>query len=144
MSLMIPTIGTELILFDDWTFRLFAESRNMNFSKTVNAPWNVGTTGSRYSFGVYEDAPGGRRQPKQCLVTLPRGTRLTVARIYIRQGKDEYDSITFSLPKRKGQTAHGRFWVKLADANAIRCGFVEATLPDPEGCPKQAWAVLES
>lgn len=54
---------------------------------------------------------------------LPAGTELTVSRIYIRNGKSQYDSITFlaknflDINGKKVRSA--RFWVKLEDANEI-------------------------
>lgn len=59
-------------------------------------------------------------------ITLPVGTVLRVDRIYIRSGKKEWDSITFSICKHPHFTemkrkivADGRFWAKLEDVNEI-------------------------
>lgn len=62
-------------------------------------------------------------------ITLPRGSKLSVSRIYIRCGGAErraYNSVTFSLikgRKKKGEPTppHGRFWAKLYDVNQIVC-----------------------
>jgi hypothetical protein len=52
---------------------------------------------------------------------MPIGTILKVARIFIRQGAHNYDSVTFT----GGYHHHGtvrkvRFWVSLKDANNIQ------------------------
>ncbi len=43
-------------------------------------------------------------------VSLPAGTVLMVDRIYIRQGREDWSSVTFKVPK-------GRFWAKLDEVN---------------------------
>lgn len=52
-------------------------------------------------------------------VTIPKGTVLCIQRIYIRNGQQDYDSVTFSIAKVKGSKISGRFWVKLDNANEI-------------------------
>lgn len=63
---------------------------------------------------------------------LPAGTVLVMDRIYIRKGKDDFDSITFlvessPMPGLKGTGKRGflsgkvRFWVRLEEANNIEC-----------------------
>jgi hypothetical protein len=52
----------------------------------------------------------------QC--TVPRGATLTVDRIYIRKGKQDYDSLTFWATGLGAKKI--RFWAKLADVNRIR------------------------
>jgi len=66
---------------------------------------------------------------------------LIVDRIYIRKGGVDYSSLTFRLKStpdsrfanskakqipftKKGAKAHGRFWAKLEDVNAIECNIV--------------------
>lgn len=49
---------------------------------------------------------------------LPKGTILTVDRIYIRKGSPDYDSVSFNAPKfYKGKRV--RFFAKLADVNTM-------------------------
>jgi len=56
-------------------------------------------------------------------VTLPIGTQLIVARIYIKSTYRDFDSITFRIGKCKEnpKLQKARFWVKLKDANKIVC-----------------------
>lgn len=49
---------------------------------------------------------------------LPAGSQLTVDRVYIRKGMNDFSSISFwALPH--GEKKRHRFWVKLKDANTI-------------------------
>jgi hypothetical protein len=102
--LNIPTIGTLLTLDKDWLFILHSEYRNFAFwnncQKTTPNPESIG-------YG------------KTISVTLPKGTVLSVSRIYIRNGASDYDSITFSIKECPIKGIKGRFWVKLEDANRI-------------------------
>lgn len=57
-------------------------------------------------------------------VTLPKGTVLTVDRLYIRKGATNFDSLSFYIgnaPKGVGFKKQGkiRFWAKLPDVNKI-------------------------
>lgn len=53
--------------------------------------------------------------------TLPKGTQLKFDRIYIRQGSQAFNSITFRTTKNcpDKRFASRRFWVKLQEANEI-------------------------
>jgi len=146
MRLLIPTIGTVLTLTADWTFMLHEERRNEEFA---NQPL-LNLDYKRYPDGHREPDPkpgwasatkwvsDGRETP----VTLPAGTKLKVARIYIRNGgKDmkEYDSVTFTVNShltpakaRKQGAMKGRFWAKLLDVNSMEVAFDGATMPIPE------------
>jgi len=119
MNLFIPTIGTKLRLSSDWSFRIQNEKRNQNLIEgamdvSYDSRWGVTT---KYD------------------LTLPEGTVLTVDRIYIRNNKGEYDSITFlidSCPEERFESNRNhfgkkgfRFWAKLNDANQIECEIVE-------------------
>lgn len=65
-------------------------------------------------------------------VTLPKGTVLSVDRIYIRKGASDFSSLTFYVhecplpeltPAKKGggfKKGRKRFWAKLDDVNRIR------------------------
>lgn len=52
--------------------------------------------------------------------SLPKGTVLTIDRIYIRKGAGEYSSLSFwaLIP---GDKKRFRFWAKLDDVNRIEC-----------------------
>lgn len=108
VQLTVPTIGTKLTLTRRWSFPLHRERRNASFAKRLLLPgeWNNYINNG---------------DPFQ--VVIPKGTVLTVRRIYIRQGGGDYDSITFTIPKGccPDKKIHGRFWAKLADVNLIKC-----------------------
>ena len=54
------------------------------------------------------------------LVTLPEGTELSIERMFIRKGSEDYNSVTF-----RGEVGHlgvlrkVRFWARLDDVNNI-------------------------
>ncbi|MDB4278274.1 hypothetical protein N9917_01590 [Deltaproteobacteria bacterium] len=140
MRLLIPSIGTVLMLTEDWTFDLYAESRNQKFA---NQPLlDLGFT----SYSPWEwkrDATTGQQERvpiPPVPVTLPKGTQLKVSRIYIRNGgKDmkSFDSVTFycnsNIKGKKGKTViKGRFWAKLLDVNSMDVAFDAQTMPIPE------------
>ena len=134
MKLYIPAIGDELRLTADWTFNLYDEGRNFSLLKFLNDPRADDT----------KDTWSGRltAQPS----TIPAGAILKVDRIYIRKGKNDFDSITFfwkgakvpgyTEPREVNEYLNGRivgtrtvvdkypaspvrFWVKLEEANNI-------------------------
>ena len=148
--MMIPTIGTRLTLLSPWTFRLYSESRNKILGKKVKADWALDDPAWYKSFEETKHCnsnaeihtvprnPSGRWTLRHHLVTLPVGTELVVDRIYIRRGKEEYDSITFRLLTWPGtKIKKGRFWVRLADANVLHCDYDVTTLSPVDGVPKQ-------
>jgi len=131
MTLYVPDIGDELTLAEDWTFVLHPERRNAKFWERAELP----TYSSRYNYTSggtaggeckiiqgpnatvwLEDKNGNQFSPN---VTLPKGTVLKCARVYIRARKDlqAYSSLTFTIVKCPEKKLKGRFWVKLADAN---------------------------
>lgn len=63
------------------------------------------------------------------ITTLPKGSVLTVDRIYIRkgQGYGKFSSISFylTLPQKSKQKGRLRFWAKLKDVNTIVADVVE-------------------
>lgn len=110
MKLYVPSIGDAITLTKDWKFNLTNEYRNRTLFELMFGPIKPDPNGNYYyrsSFEIKE-------------VNLPKGTVLTVDRIYIKKGMKGYDSITFVVKKapfyKKGKL---RFWVKLKDANEI-------------------------
>jgi hypothetical protein len=113
----IPSIGDKIVLEEDWECTIFFERRNATFierarpdviPKDRGAYWVMSSDGS------------------SVMVTFPKGTVLTVDRIYIRKGKGEWDSVTFNMPKQpKVAPFNGRFWAKLEDVNEIKFEKVE-------------------
>lgn len=107
-KLYIPKIGDELVLAQPWTFTVYSEYRNKSLLQLMG---RVLMGWETKSIGTY---------------TFPVGTRLVVDRIYIRQGGDEYYSVTFRAKdytttkqtgKFKDKTV--RFWAKLDDVNTM-------------------------
>lgn len=120
MKLFIPEIGTKLTLTTDWVFTLYHENRNLPLFKFLDI--------KMWSWG-YQD----QTCPLPAQVSLPAGAVLIVDRIYIRNGKSDFSSVTFraSIPGKKtvkgafGKTGV-RFWARLSDVNNI-----EYELTDP-------------
>ena len=123
IKIFIPTIGAKLKLAKGWTFDLHDERRNDRFLKAIGHE-KLGL-GYRYS-------PGGPKVASE--ITLPKGTVLTVDRIYIRKGSSDFDSITFNILKgscpKKPELEKTRFWVKLSDVNKMECEVDELWLED--------------
>lgn len=153
-KLFVPSLGTLLVLAEDWTFRLFFERRNDSLLNAL-APLTAEAASRKYRWGCspedfdwgqsdymveYERAMSeeqladsyksfratNRNDNPFVRVTLPKGTQLSVDRIYVKRGGESFNSITFRTtkvgpePKFRGK----RFWVKLAEANEIVCDVV--------------------
>lgn len=107
-KLFIPNIGDELLLDEDWSFRLYPERRNLIFATKLD---------------ICDDSkPYGEKWPKDVEhfpITIPAGAVLIVDRFYIRQGNGDYSSVTFRLKKETTEWGTGRFWAKLEDVNQI-------------------------
>lgn len=126
MIVCIPSIGDKVEVTQDWAFHLEPESRNVNamkhFIPTFQleykqfAFYELGDQPSYHEYYYrYGKKPGYKKYP----VTLKPGTVLTVDRIYLRKGKEDFDSITFVLNKPKGVKGPMiRFWVRLPEVNA--------------------------
>jgi len=137
MNMYIPEIGDKIILIKDWTFKLYREWRNnslFNFLMLDND-----------QLLVNEEIKGYHN--KYANITIPKGCKLTIDRIYIRKGQLVYSSITFYLipskefkdefnsenvkvlkdilsnmeikPKTKIKKRL-RFWARLSDVNQIQ------------------------
>jgi hypothetical protein len=74
------------------------------------------------------------RAAEEGQVKVPKGTTLTVDRIYIRKGATSFDSITFNIAKgncpARPEIEKTRFWAKLSDVNRIECEVDELWLDD--------------
>lgn len=114
MKLFIPQIGTEIKLSQPWAFDVHHEYRNHSLLQYLYPADRLIT---------WDDSV---KTP----FTLPEGSVLKIYRIYVRRGKAEFSSITFTLsecpdpslaPKKKGgyRSKAVSFWVKLEDANRI-------------------------
>lgn len=138
--LMVPSLGTTLILVKPWTFTLHVERRNSTFALNIGQPWYDHSGQPSKSFWGWEHGMVmhgrvmGSPDPRNVrrVVTFPAGTKLKVARVYIRGTSNdarEFDSLTFTVVKVPGQKWKGRFWAKLAEVNHMECVFVKDTMP---------------
>lgn len=124
MKLYVPSLGDKLVLTKPWRFKLYGEWRNDTLFKALSLPFPMES--GRRSDGTEWQC---RAQNGFVTATLPVGTELKVARIYIRNGQKDFDSITFSaaiMPKHwpRGlkkplKPARVRFWAKLRDCDGI-------------------------
>ena len=109
MRICIPSIGSKVLLSQDWEFTLHPEYRNETMFKHLGLHWPDNWHEQK------------KVQPRK--VTIPAGTELRVDRIYIRKGSSEYDSVTFLLcgqkTRKEVKNRAVRFWAKLADVNNI-------------------------
>ena len=118
VRMAIPTVGSELVLAEDWTFDLHREHRNYTFWNKIHPNTPMDNRYSRYG-----------ETSTSISTTLPAGSVLKVARIYIRQGVSSYDSLTFTLVKHPDiKKIKGRFWAKLQDVNKMVVNWKTDTL----------------
>lgn len=147
-QLFVPSLGTLLMLAEDWTFKLYLKDRNDSMIEVFGGKkkqwW------SRHRSEIHPEQFEGNQIP-DCVeyeqpmseeelanayksfqatnarenpfirVTLKKGTQLKVDRIYIRRGAESFNSITFRTTKVGPEKRfYGkRFWVKLRDANTL-------------------------
>ena len=117
-----PVLKEEVELLDDWTFNLYDEHRNYSLFKKMKFPER---TTDRYCWCEYLERPEDNRMPFTP-VTLPIGTVLSIDRMFVRQGLESFNSITFRLKScpRNKKLEKARFWVKISDANRINGVFI--------------------
>ena len=147
-KMLIPELGTEITLAEDWTFELFWEHRNTkfweiltdlnmidenNFVPTATVNNGYGFTKNKILKKYYEkyfkliyDNQLRKTVPAQGVyfcykLTIPKGSILIIDRIYIRKGCEGYSSVTFRTKKLpfKNMKRKPRFWAKLQDVNNI-------------------------
>ena len=107
-TLFIPPLATQFELSDDWTFTLHLERRNVDL-------WN-----QLHPNDVVIDRYGFQLRNKTSPITLPKGTLLSIDRIYIRKGNAEFNSISFRILKGSPKYSKTRFWSKLDDVNKMK------------------------
>lgn len=140
MKICIPSIGSKILLSENWSFYAYPEGRNETLFRHLGLRWPKD----------WKEEEEMMKKPEK--VTLPAGTELRIDRIYIRKGLDGFDSVTFFLCGQKTKketeikTAHHwhtdkvggkwkkgdeyryeyvkparavRFWAKLADVNGM-------------------------
>jgi hypothetical protein len=145
MKLNIPELGTLLVLSQEWTFNLFGEGRNDALLEAeglnpAEADWRSSLADARiareanlkngWQKETHKEYEGNNQWYKS--VTLPKGSELTIDRIYIRKGSSDFSSVSFNLKRasvnkdfsrfaNRIATSKGRcrFWAKLTDVNKI-------------------------
>jgi len=131
-GMLIPDINTQLMLSKPWEFNLYVERRNKAMFVGL-----FGTDPKDYWWGrIY--IKGEEYKRGDCIpCKIGKDALLKVNRVYIRQGGDEYSSLTFYVHKGAKITSMGetitlkkavRFWAKLGDVNDIRCRFNMVTV----------------
>jgi hypothetical protein len=127
MPVMIPEIGTKMILAEDWHMELHNEYRNSSVLELTEIVKKKRNWDELY----------GANTSKHTELVFPKGTILSVDRIYIRKGASGFSSLTFYADKkvkilRDGKeyisTKSLRFWAKLKDVNNMKVQFVEETV----------------
>jgi hypothetical protein len=112
MRLYVPQPGEAATLLRPWTFTLHPERRNVKFHRAL-FPCDP-TWGEREGYPSYRK----KGEPKQ--ITLPASTKLVFDRVYVRQGAEDYASLTFVVKAYPSEALVGeRFWAKLDDANTM-------------------------
>lgn len=128
----VPALGTAYVLRQEWHFRLYREGRNLDMilatqgKQKVRGHWEYSEPEATNLQAIVWMKDKDKRL-EYIDFSLPEGTVLTVARIYVRQGLDEFNSITFRIGKKSplGKLFDGkRFWVRLQDANNIICDLI--------------------
>lgn len=102
MKLFIPRVGDKIKLIENWTCSIYSEDRNKRVFEALGIE------------------AGDDTQENVISITIPKGTVLNFARVYIRAPASDYDSVTLSVedsPLKKLKKA--RFWVKATEASKI-------------------------
>ena len=130
MNLYIPSLKDVLLLIKDWEAEIHYETRNIDFIKNafqLDKAWDMHSQVLE-KFKIVAGTPYNKRCINTIKVLIPAGTELVVDRIYIRHNCEAFDSISFRIIKDKVNAKtgmHGRFWVKLANANGLEFVGVE-------------------
>lgn len=121
MNVFIPTIGSELILAKACPVTIHSEYRNSSFLSAMGVAMDQKYINKTYGDLSVENKTLVAKYKvkvslKEVSITIPAGTALKVTRIYIRQGAEDFDSMTFQCAGNK-DFPKGRFWLKLTDVN---------------------------
>lgn len=110
-KLFVPEIGTVLTLTSPWMFKLYYESRNSDLYEQLGLidyknPLNDFLVKPMLD-GKVVDEKVDYWQREKCywLLDLPKGTQLTVDRIYIRKGAKDFSSLSFLIKNDKNMPA---------------------------------------
>lgn len=121
MKVFIPTIGSDLILSCPVTVTIHSESRNDDFMNKLGCEVETHYRSKDYLQVTIKDKAlaekhGVEVMDKSIRIKLAKDVTLRVNRIYIRQGAEDFDSVTFNS-QGTGGLPKGRFWLKLSDVN---------------------------
>lgn len=119
MKLFIPTIGDVLSVTEPWPFTFHQGGINYRIFEEL---FELGEGRPKPAAGDIIQAYR-RLDSRQFDLLLRMGTLLKVDRVYIRQNRSNYDSLTFRILGR----THCRFWAELKDVNHMR---VEVVSPE--------------
>jgi hypothetical protein len=126
MPVMIPEIGTKMVIAEDWHMTLFDEYRNNSILELTETIPKSRNWHDRYD-----------NSKRNTEIVFPKGTILSVDRIYIRKGASDFSSLTFFADKKVKILRDGkeyvspkalRFWAKLKDVNNMKVQFIEETV----------------
>jgi hypothetical protein len=121
MKLHIPSIGDRIELTKPWTFTVWSESRNEKLGDALDMLVPIADGESKW-FRNWKGVKDWIDVKPAGPCTFPKGTILTLDRIYIRKGKEEYDSVSFRIffcPDKRFHKKAIRFWATLEDVNNI-------------------------
>ena len=128
---VIPDIGYELKLDQDWKFTLKCERRNHLYKFLQDKGQTPTKSNIQNQYRWSYNGPSVE-------VTILTGSTLSVDRVYIRKGVSGYSSVTFYLdsgavvstgrPMNSTTTKKLRFFASLKDVNKIVCKWNERTL----------------
>lgn len=122
MKLYIPSVGDHIKLLAPWEFTLYSESRNNTLFEFLEVP---GFDRSKWK----QDVP-------PTPVTIPAGEILKIDRIYIRKGKDEFDSVTFmwkgKRTKAYSEVRKGRRMVSVHQVRPTLQSLFSGRTPPPQ------------
>lgn len=121
MKVFVPTIGSEMVLSKACPVTIHSEHRNSKFLSSLGIGMDQKYINKTYGNLFVEnqslvDRYKAKVSLKEVSITIPAGTVLKVNRIYIRQGAEDFDSMTFQCDGNK-DFPKGRFWLKLTDVN---------------------------
>ncbi len=129
MRLRIPKTGDAARLTADWQFRLHIDQRNASCHNVMQGSSHWAKT----NWSAWNEGP----------FLLPAGAEVVFDRIYIRQDKDEFASVTFIIkdhPTRDDLVGE-RFWVKLEEANQLELEWTDSDNP-VGGFPKTKYQAM--
>jgi hypothetical protein len=128
MFLNIPKLQTELTVKTDIEIPVHCERRNIVFlakhnlvpSKDVDGVWICNNCNIETIPNSGYRCPTCWKYAMDTLAirtfTIQKGTKLVIDRYYIRNGSENFDSVTFRYYNGKEKS---RFWLKMVDALKI-------------------------